>query len=377
MLVCMLRFRTAGLLAMMALVLGAASARAAPLSTTNRQFVDQAVMRIMQTERLPGVSIAVSGPKGSYVKTYGVSSLATSKPMRIADHVRIASITKSFTATAILEQVQRGRLSLADKLSRWVSGIPNGRQITVRQLLAMRSGIYDYTSDPAWRLRFNANPRSPFKPSDAVAIIRRHQPLFAPGARTQYADSNYVLLGIILQKVTGQSVESVITRDVIKRAGLRATSFPTTPAMPSPFAHGYYAGDNGKGRIRDYTSINPGLAWTAGGMISTFRDLVRWGEVLAKGTLLSRRLQAQRLRFGAIPNGSGPRVGYGLGILRFGDWLGHDGAIYGFSSETFYDPGTRAEISAVANLSSNSSTPTLELFGQIAQHLYPASLRSQ
>ncbi len=373
---CVFRLLIGGLV-VASLTAGGAVAQAAQLSAADRQFVDQTVMQAMQSDRLPGVSIAISGPKGSYVKTYGVSNLATHTPMSVAEHVRIASITKSFTATAILEQLQRGRLSLSDKLSRWVSGIPNGRRIMVRQLLAMRSGVYDYTSDPAWNRRFNANPLSPFKPSDVVAIIRRHKPLFAPGAKTQYADSNYVLLGIILEKVTGRSVESVITRDVIKRAGLRGTSFPTTPAMPRPFVHGYYAGDNGKGKIRDYTRINPRLAWTAGGMISTLGDLVKWGKVLAKGTLLSGSLQAQRLKFGTIPNPSGPPVGYGLGIIRFGDWLGHDGAIYGFSSETFYDRFNGAEITAVANLSSNFSTPTLELFGQVAQHLYPASLRPQ
>ena len=246
----------------------------------------------MVSERLPGVSIAISGPRGSYERAYGRRESSTGVPLRLSDRVRIASITKSFVATAVLEQVQRGRVSLSAKLSRWVNGIPNGSRITVRELLSMRSGLYDYTSDPAWNRRFNANPLSPCRPSDAVAIIRRHKPLFAPGARTRYADSNYILLGIILEKVTGRSVESVITRDVINRAGLRSTSFPITPAMPRPFAHGYYAGENGKGRIRDYTHINPRLAWTAGGMVSTLGDLAKWGRLPAKGTLLSRRLQA-------------------------------------------------------------------------------------
>jgi D-alanyl-D-alanine carboxypeptidase len=369
-----LRLVTVGLVAAV-LAAGAAGAQAAPLSGADRQFVDQTVMRFMQTDRLPGVSIAISGPKGSYVRSYGMSNLATRATLRAVDRVRIASITKSFTATAVLEQVQRGRLSLSDKLSRWVSGIPNGNRITVRQLLAMRSGVYDYTSDPAWNRRFNANPLSPFKSSDVVAIIRRHKPLFAPGAKTQYADSNYVLLGIILEKVTGRSVESVITRDVIKPAGLGGSSFPTTPAMPRPFAHGYYAGDDGKGKIRDYTRINPRLAWTAGALISTLGDLVKWGKVLAKGTLLSHSLQAQRMRFGMIPTPNRIPLGYGLGIMLLGDWVGHDGAIYGFSSETLYDRVNGAQITAVANLSSNFSTPTLAIFGEIAKHLYPASLR--
>jgi len=356
------------------LVVGTA-AQAKPLSPADRQFVDATVAQDMQQGRLPGVTIKISGPKGSYQKAYGVSSLATRKPMDANDHVRIASITKSFTATAILQQVDRGRLKLSNKLNRWVKGIPNGKRITVRDLLAMRSGIYDYTSDARFTRAFNANPLLRFKPSDVIAIIKRHRPLFAPNARTQYADSNYVLLGIILEKVTKRSVESVITRDIIKPAGLRGTSFPTTARLASPFSHGYYAGDKGDGQLRDYTAVNPAVAWTAGGMVSTIDDLQKWGRALATGKLLSRSLQAQRLKFGTIPNGAGPRVGYGLGILRFGDWLGHDGAIFGFSTETFYERSTGAQIVAAANLSSNFSTPTLEIFGQIAQHLYPASLR--
>jgi D-alanyl-D-alanine carboxypeptidase len=361
---------TAGL----ALAGAAAPAGAAQLPQADRDFVDATVAQAMQTGRLPGVMIRISGPMGTYKKVYGVADLRSGTPMAAAQHVRIASITKSFTATAVLRQIQRGRLSLSDKLSHWVKGIPNGRRITIRQLLAMRSGIYDFTSDRRFTRDFDANPLMRFAPQDVVRIVRRHKPLFAPGARTQYADSNYVLLGIILEKLTGRSVESLIQRDVVRPARLRETSFPTRPTLPKPFAHGYYAGDDGNGELRDYTAVNPKVAWTAGGMVSTLDDLKRWGKVLATGTLLSRKLQAQRLRFGKIPN-PGPPVGYGLGILRFGDWLGHDGAIFGFSTATFYERSTGAQIVAVANLSSNFSTPTLEIFGIIAQHLYPASLR--
>ena len=357
--------------------LTAPAAHAQPLSPSDRQFVDATVAQAMQRARLPGVTIQISGPRGFYAKSYGVSNIARRTPMRADDHVRIASITKTFTATAILQQVDRGRLKLSDKLSRWVKGIPNGRRITVRELLAMRSGIYDYTSDPAFLRAFTTNPLLPFKPADVVAIIKRHRPLFAPNARTQYADSNYVLLGVILEKVTGRPAESVLTRDIARPLGLRSTSFPMTARLPGPFSHGYYAGDQGEGPIRDYTAVNPKVAWTAGGMVSTIDDLRKWGRALATGRLLSRRLFAERLKFGAIPNGGGPPVGYGLGLLRFGNWLGHDGAIFGFSTETFYERTTGAQIVAAANLSSNFSTPTLEIFGEIAQHLYPASLRAR
>jgi D-alanyl-D-alanine carboxypeptidase len=366
-----------GRLAVVALVLAALfatpAAAARPLAPADRQAVDALAAQTMAQARIPGLSLLITGPKGSYTRTYGVADRSTGAPMRLADHVRIASITKTFTATAILQQVDRGRLRLSDKLASFVKGIPNGRRITIRQLLAMRSGIYDYTSDRTFLRRFTANPLLRFGPRDVIAIIRRHRPLFRPGARTSYTDSNYVLLGLILQNVTGRSAAAVITRDIIDRLRLRHTSFPTTPRMPVPFAHGYYA--EGNGPIRDFTRLNPDVAWTAGGMISTLGDLRRWGRALTRGTLLSRRLQARRLRFGQIPNDGGPPLGYGLGILRFGDWIGHDGAIFGFSTAMFTDRSNGAQVLAAANLSSNFSTPAATLFALIAKRLYPASLR--
>ena len=360
-----------------AIAVALASAQTAPaaaLTSADAQFVDQTVTQTMQAQRLPGLTLRISGPQGTYEKSYGLGDTAAAVPFAADDHVRIASITKTFTATAVLQQVRAGRLSLGDRLSRYVKGVPNGRRITIRQLLAMRSGLYDYTSDPAFNRRFEADPTMAWSPQDALAIVRRHKPVFAPGARTQYADSNYVLLGLILEKVTGRSVQSLITNGIIRPLGLTQTSFPTTPPLPTPFAHGYYAGpDSMAATITDVTAINPTVAWTAGAMVSTIGDLQTWGRELLRGALIGRKLQRERLRLGTIPN-NGPPVGYGLGILRFGDWLGHDGAIFGFSSETFQDRTTGAQIVVVTNLSSNSTTPSMAIFGAIAQHLYPASL---
>jgi D-alanyl-D-alanine carboxypeptidase len=355
----------------------APTASAAPLAAADAQFVDDTVAQIMQAQRLPGVALLITGPKGTYEKSYGLGNVADAVPFAVDDHVRIASITKSFVATAVLQQVRAGRLKLSDRLASYVKGIPNGRSITIRQVLAMRAGIYSFTDDQAFLDAFEANPTMAFSPRDVLAIIRRHKPNFAPGARTLYSDSNYILLGLILERVTGRPVESVITGDIIRPLGLTQTSFPTTAAMPVPFAHGYYAGpDSTRAQITDITAVNPAVAWTAGAMISTVRDLQKWGQELLSGSLIGPRLQRERLRLGTIPNGKGPPVGYGLGILRFADWYGHDGAIFGFSTETFQDRRTGAQIVVATNLSSNFTTPAMDIFGLIAQHLYPESVRA-
>jgi CubicO group peptidase (beta-lactamase class C family) len=361
------------LVAVLALAAGPAAAKQLPAK--DRKFVDGVVTKAMEGERLPGVSVTVSGPQGNYTRAYGVADRATGAPLKVSDHVRIASITKTFTATAVLRQVAAGKLSLEDPISKWLPTVPNADRITVRDLLAMRSGLYDFTAEPKFLKAFTKNPLMKFGPQDVVKIEETHKPVAEPDTETKYTDSNYVLLGLILEAVTGETVEQAITDQVIRPLGLKHTSFPTTAAMPKPFSHGYFAGDEGKSKIRDYTAVNPKIAWTAGAMVSTLGDLRKYARQLATGALLPPSLQAERVKFGEIPNEGGPPVGYGLGILHVGNWLGHDGAIFGFSTVTMYEPKTKTTIAATANLSSNFSTPTLGIFFAIADHFDPTSLK--
>lgn len=353
---------------LLALAGGSAGAQASQLPAGPRQFIDRAVVRAMKSERLPGVIVDVSGPLGSYERAYGIADTASRAPMRVGTRVRIASVTESFTATAILEQVQRARLSLSDKLSRWIKGIPNGGRITVAQLLGMRSGLYDFTRDRGFIRRFNTNRLKTFTPGDVVPILRRHRPLFAPGSRTRYSTSNFILLGLILQKVTHRAAGSIITRDVIGRAAPHNTSFPSRALPPRGYARGYTVSAGGHGRLRDLTGLNPNVPWTAGAIVSTAGDLLKWGQVLESGTLLSGQLRARQSS--TLTNGSG--VGYGLGILNIGDWTGAAGTGFGFSAATFYERSTGAQIAIVANLSSSSVSPALAIFSVIAPRLVPA-----
>src|SRR5688572_25536851 len=145
-----LAFFAAGLAALAVVV----PAQAKPLSEADRDFVDATIEAAMQEDGQPGVSITISGPKWDYTRAYGVGNRETGAPLSLDDHFRIASITKTFTATAILRQVDKGRLRLTDTLDKWIEGFPYGERITVRDMLAMRSGIYDYTQDPEFLLRF-------------------------------------------------------------------------------------------------------------------------------------------------------------------------------------------------------------------------------
>jgi D-alanyl-D-alanine carboxypeptidase len=372
-----LRFRLAGVGAFLAAVLAALAlvtpALAKPLSKADRAFVDATVEEAMLEERQPGVSISISGPKGNYTRAYGVGNVATGAPLSLEDHFRMGSITKTFTANAILQEVQKGHLQFSDKLDKWVTGIANGSSITVRDLLAMRSGVYEYTNDPEFTLEFTLNPEMSFGPWDAVRIMRRHPAEFAPGAQYQYTNSNYVLLGLILEQVSGESAEAAITNDVIKPLGLKHTSFPTSSALPTPFTHGYEAYT-----LRDSTYWNPNVVWTAGALISTLGDLSKYGRQLGTGALLSRQMWAERLHFTSVPYSyGGPTAyGYGLGIISFGNWLGHDGSVPGWGTETFYEPKTGAVIAGMENVQTLKLSIFSRIFERIGAYLYPGSMET-
>jgi len=344
-------------------------------SPTDEQALVDIINRGMATQRQPGLIAGIWVPgRGSLMRAFGISDLASNAPMRLDDHVRIASITKTFVAVTTLRLVDDGRLSLDDTLSKYIEGIDNGSRITIRNLIGMTSGIYDFTSDDKFLKDFTARPLMPFKPQDVLAIVKRHHPESGPNEKVSYCDTNYILLGLIVEKVTGQPIQQTITEKILQPLGLQHTSFPTTPTIPEPFARGYYAGEDGKGQLKDYTASNPAVAWTAGAMISTLDDLRGWARALATGTLLKPATRAEQMKFRAIET-KPFRVAYGLGIANFGGLIGHNGAIFGYTTAMFYWPEADAIIVLAGNQASNFSNATTEIAIQLAEHLFPNKIR--
>jgi D-alanyl-D-alanine carboxypeptidase len=374
---------TAGIFVALLLAL-TARAEAAPLSKANQEFVDSTVASSMSTAKTPGLSIVISGPEGEYSKPYGWGRMGlTLESMQLANHVRIGSITKTLTATAILQQIELGNLSYSNTLGEYITGIKYGNEITVRQMLDMQSGVYEWENDPAFQAAVATNPGAKWEPSDTVESIRKHEPEFKPGEYVHYNESNYVLLGLILEQVTGETAEAAITKNVINPLGLTQTSLPAPTAaepqptkMPSPFAHGY---NRYLGFPTDTTGFNARIGWTMGGIVSTVGDLATWGHALGTGALISPATFAERSQFcaaGAWTFGGPTKFGYGLGLMQLGNWIGHDGSVPGFSSMTFYEPKTGAEITGVENLQSTNIAVFSDAFVKIVQHIYPGTLET-
>ena len=354
-----------------------AGARPGSLPPEDVAFIDRAVAAQMAEQRLPGVTVSIRAPgKGTFLRSYGTSNISTGRPLRPRDHYRIASVTKTFVATAILQLADRARLSLDDRLSQYVAGVPNGDTITIRQLLGMRAGVFDWLDDPQFIAAYNADPLLPgWQPEDVIGVLQRNADKAQPPGQTPaaYSDSNYILLGLIIERVTHRSAERYIERKVVRPLGLRETSFPTVTTLPRPFSHGY---DDTLGTLRDVTVQSVSVPWTAGAMVSTVPDMTRYARLLARGALLSPETQAERLAFSPLDTGGPPSpffVGYGLGMTKIGAWIGHDGSIFGYSDFVFHLPSARATIVVMVNRAGSTDVPATATWFAIANHLYPDS----
>jgi D-alanyl-D-alanine carboxypeptidase len=283
----------------------------------------------MVADGVPGVIIMTRRGQQVSDVVAGLADKATGQPMQAQDRVHIGSITKTFVATVVLQLAAEGRLSLNDSVQRWLPGVIAGHgydpaRITIRQLLQQTSGIRDYLDDPEFQT-VKALEKT-WQPQQLVDIALRLGP---PVHGWLYSNTNYILLGMLIQKVTGQSPITEISRRILVPLGLRGTSFPlTSTAIPSPYAHGYYGS-------QDVTNVeNPSSAWTAGAMISTVGDVATFYRALLTGRLLPPAQQRELLT--TIPvddTGELFAEHYGLGIysvqLSCGTAWGHDGGYPG------------------------------------------------
>ncbi|GAA1101578.1 serine hydrolase domain-containing protein [Kitasatospora arboriphila] len=308
--------------------------------------LDSTIEDVRRQAGIPGVVVGLWMPgRGSYVRATGVADTATGRPMAVDSYVRIGSETKTFTVTALLELVDQHRVGLDDPISAYVDGVPDGGRITLRQLAEMRSGLFPYTSDPDFVHALQSDPHRQFSPREVLAYGFKHDNTFDPGAAFEYSNTNLVLLGMVVEKVSGQRLADFVQRRVLRPAHLRRTLFPRGAEFPEPHPRGY-TDQTLSGAVEDVTDWNPSWAWAAGAMISDLQDLHRWAEVVATGRLLSPGTQAERLK--TLPTGF-PGTGYGLGIFETNGWIGHNGSIPGYETVTVYLPSQRATLVVMIN----------------------------
>jgi D-alanyl-D-alanine carboxypeptidase len=321
--------------------------------------LDSAIAFSMKYDDLPGVVVGVWVPKeGQYVVARGKANLRTGERRDLEDPFRIASITKTFTATAVLQLVEQGKLSKSDTLSKWYPDYPNAEQITVEDLLRMRSGIAE------------SYPLADISTEDMIERSASRGGQFAtPGQRTKYTDVNYVILGEIVEKVSGKDLGTHTTQTILEPLGMENTIYPANDDLPGDL-HGY-SRDISTGELKDTTNFNPAPFGGAGAMISDISDLKRWAEAVCTGKLLEPQTHRSRLQTRPI-EGWSAQAEYGEGIVKMGSFCGHPGIVPGFNSEMWYLPQKDAIIVINVNRVDPNTTPPAHILAQtIMKILFP------
>jgi D-alanyl-D-alanine carboxypeptidase len=329
--------------------------------------LDQVIPPGMQAASVPGAIVGVWKPgQPPYARAFGVRDTRTGEPMTTDLYMRIGSVTKTFVTTGVLQLVDQGRVSLDDPIGKYVHGVPNGDQVTVRELAEMRSGLYDYSNE--------TEPPKPGEehrqrtPEELLQIAISRPPVAPPDTEFDYNNTNTMLLGLLIQNVTGQSLADYIRDHVTQPLNMQRTLLPVGAEFPSPHSEGYTKRPNGQ--IVGAADFNPSWGWAAGAMISTLEDMRIWAPNVATGTLLSPATQAERLKFLPAPS-EGTGALYGLGLENQNGWIGHNGNIDGFQSYVYYLPPEDTTLVMLVN-SNVQPLGVWNFFTKIANIVSPA-----
>lgn len=316
-------------------------------STLNADLIEklETALDNSLTSDIPGAAVAIISPNGNWFGASGIADLANNTPLQPNDRFEIGSITKTFVAVTLLQLVEAGQLSLEDTLAEWLpasltSGIPNADAITIKQILNHTSGIADYTN-PLF-VQAATNPLvflEEWQPEQLVELIRGAEPVFAPGASWDYSNTNFILAGLVIESVTGNTIASEIRDRILTPLNLENTFFAGEEEIPGGYINGYWDFDQNN-TLDDITVTNLSWAWAAGAIISNTADLATFAAGLFQGKLLAPDTLAQMLD--TVPVNSPNYDSYGLGIgtiespNRF--WWIHRGQTLGFRSNLWYSP---------------------------------------
>ncbi|MGW3090120.1 serine hydrolase domain-containing protein [Streptomyces sp. NPDC001108] len=341
-------------------------------SAARPDTVQKSLDTLVREDRAPAALATVTDREGrTRVYTAGVGDLKTGAKVPKDGQVRAGSNTKAFTAVVVLQLVAEKKVALDAPVDTYLPGLLrgdgiDGRHITVRQLLQHTSGIPEYMAAPVFE-DFPAVRYRYFEPRELLDGALARKAHFAPGEKWEYSNTNYLVAGLIVQKVTGRPVGEEIGRRVIDRIGLRHTYFPTPgeTTVHEPHPKGYER-ETDDGPLVDYTTMDMSMAWAAGAVVSTNSDLNRFFAALLGGKLLPPA-QLAEMRTTVPAEDRGPGVRYGLGLTSTplscgGVYWGHGGTALGYRTRGGVTEDGRAANVAV------TTTPT----GAASRHVEAA-----
>lgn len=345
---------------------GTSNGAAGTFSAGTQAQLNGVLTQFLATTHAPGAMVAIHSPEGNWVSGRGLSNLSPKAPLDTWMQYKIGSQTKTFVATLILQLVGEGKLSLDDDIARWVPSVPNGNQITIRQLLNHTSGLGDVLAAPAIQSKLPTG----CSVDDLLAAGATMTPAAAPGAKWVYSNYGYDLLGRVAELVTGRDLSTLIQQRIATPLGLQETYLPTSgTGLTAPYTHGYASGATQAPTVEDdATALPQTCLWAAGGMDSDMSDMTTWSQALATGTLVKpsvwKEAQAGRVPV-SIPQLGRGSITWGLGFIESGGFIGHQGGMPGYESVSMYSPVLRASIVLMANKQFNA-IPPMALFHALA-----------
>jgi D-alanyl-D-alanine carboxypeptidase len=299
--------------------------------------------------------------------SFGLATGFSDKTKKIrmtpADLMLQGSVGKTYVAATALQLVYEGKINLDDKIEKylgneaWFPRLPNGRDITVRMLMNHTSGLVRYEFKEQFTIDLTNNPAKVWKPEELVAYIFDTAPPFAAGKDWDYSDTNYIVLGMIIEKVTNAKYYDEMKKRILQPLGLEHT-VPSDSRTIRGLIQGYAGADNPLGGKDEMISdgkfaINPQFEWTGGGTASTAEDLAKWAKALYEGKAFDPSPLPQMLD--GVPAKLGPNTKYGLGVIirqtPFGASYGHSGFFPGYLTEMMYFPDSKIAIAVQLNTS--------------------------
>jgi CubicO group peptidase (beta-lactamase class C family) len=363
-------------------MIGACSAQSKSADAPALKAIDQAALQstvaaTAKELKIPGAVVLLQTPQGKLEVNYGTTELGKSTPPSASTYFRIASNTKTMTSAIILQLAQENKLRLDDAISKYVSGVPDGDKITLAELLEMRSGLYNYTSAPEVAAKIDSDPTKVWMPPELLAIAFTHPANAPPDKEFEYCNTNYALLGLVIEKVDGKPLLVSMQDRLFTPLGLNDTllPWPNSHSLPKPFSHGYLYGSSsvalvgeppysaelkanaksGKLLPKDYTDVNHSFAAAAGGVVSTASDMAIWIHSLVAGKVLNAEYQRRwldSLQPEDPKKPEGQRYGYGISQMRWGPNMVyfHGGETVGFNSFIGYDIANQITLVVWTNL---------------------------
>lgn len=344
--------------------------------------LDQHMQQLVNENKVPGINIGIwVKDELQWKGSFGLADKAMKEPMTLDHYVRIGSITKTFLGVAILQLADKRKINLDDPVSKYLKDVPQGDKITLRLLGNMRSGLPNYSENKTFDSMILANPAKRWTRDELLKLAFSEPNMFAPDTDYHYSNSNTVLLGLVIEKVTGKKLADYLSQNIFVPLKLTHTSYPTDENLPKPYAHGYTLQTPDQ-KEADSSLWDPNWANAAGQLVSTFDDLSIWVKALGTGQLLSKESFKEMTNWRIVPNTKN-KLKYGITLGNFDGMLFHTGELPGYNTLVAYSPLEHFAIVISTNTDTaikdteSSEQPVLKIFDEVGKILSPKYIKNR